>query len=57
MRFKTAELNWIGRVDSLINIVFLWHTSPVKTFADAQNIEAKLVRHRRRLDRVDLSDW
>jgi tripartite-type tricarboxylate transporter receptor subunit TctC len=42
VRFKTAELNWIGRVDSLVNIVFVWHTSPVKTFADAQQIEAKL---------------
>jgi tripartite-type tricarboxylate transporter receptor subunit TctC len=42
VRFKTAELNWIGRIDSLINIVFLWHTSPVKTFADAQKIESKL---------------
>lgn len=42
VRFKTAELNWIGRVDSLINMVFLWKTSPVKTFADAQKIESKL---------------
>jgi tripartite-type tricarboxylate transporter receptor subunit TctC len=42
VRFKTAEFNWIGRIDSLVNIVFLWHTSPVKTFADAQRIEAKL---------------
>ena len=42
VRFKTAELNWIGRVDSLINMVFLWKTSPVKTFADAQRIESKL---------------
>ena len=42
VRFKTAELNWIGRVDSLINMVFLWHTSPVKTFADAQKMESKL---------------
>ena len=42
MRFKTAELNWIGRVDSLVNMVFLWHTSPVKTFADAQKMESKL---------------
>lgn len=23
VRFKTAELNWIGRLDSLINIVFM----------------------------------
>ncbi len=42
VRFKTAELNWIGRIDSLINIVFTWHTSPVKTVADAFKTEAKL---------------
>ena len=42
VRFKTAEMNWIGRLDSLINIVFLWKTSPVKTFADAQNIQSTL---------------
>lgn len=42
VRFKTAELNWVGRVDSLINIVFLWKTSPIKTFADAQKIESTL---------------
>ena len=42
VRFKTAQFNWLGRIDSLINIVFLWHTSPVKTFADAQRIESTL---------------
>jgi tripartite-type tricarboxylate transporter receptor subunit TctC len=42
VRFKTAEFNWIGRVDSLVNMVFMWHTSPVKTFADAQRIEQRL---------------
>jgi tripartite-type tricarboxylate transporter receptor subunit TctC len=42
VRFKTAELNWIGRVDSLINIVFMWKTSPVRTVADAQKIESTL---------------
>jgi tripartite-type tricarboxylate transporter receptor subunit TctC len=42
VRFKTAEFNWIGRVDSLINIVFMWKTSPVKTFADATKIQATL---------------
>jgi tripartite-type tricarboxylate transporter receptor subunit TctC len=42
VRFKTAELNWVGRVDSLINIVFMWHTSRVKTFADAQKFESTL---------------
>ena len=42
VRFKSAEFNWIGRIDSLINIVFMWKTSPVKTVADAQRIEATL---------------
>jgi len=42
VRFKTAELNWIGRLDSLVNIVFMWKTSPVKTFANAQKIQATL---------------
>ncbi|HWP26056.1 MAG TPA: tripartite tricarboxylate transporter substrate-binding protein [Xanthobacteraceae bacterium] len=42
VRFKTAEFNWIGRIDSLINIVFMWKTSPVKTFTDAQKIESTL---------------
>src|SRR5262249_31239001 len=42
VRFKTAELNWIGRLDSLVNIVFMWKTSPVKTFADAQKTQATL---------------
>src|SRR5215470_15439181 len=36
VRFKTAELGWVGRSDALINIVFTWQTSKVKTFADAQ---------------------
>jgi tripartite-type tricarboxylate transporter receptor subunit TctC len=35
-RFKTAELNFIGRIDSLINIVMMWKTSKVKSIADAQ---------------------
>ena len=42
VRFKTAELNWLGRVDSLINIVMMWKTSRVKTIADAQRIESTL---------------
>jgi tripartite-type tricarboxylate transporter receptor subunit TctC len=42
VRFKAAELNWIGRIDSLINMVFLWHTAPVKTIDDAFKIESKL---------------
>jgi tripartite-type tricarboxylate transporter receptor subunit TctC len=42
VRFKAAQFNWIGRIDSLVNIVFMWHTSPVKTFADAQRITSAL---------------
>jgi tripartite-type tricarboxylate transporter receptor subunit TctC len=42
VRFKTAQFNWIGRYDSLVNMVFLWKTSPVKTFADAQKIQSTL---------------
>src|SRR5690349_847062 len=42
VRFKTAELGWVGRVDSLINIVFMWHTSKVKTFEDAMKYESTL---------------
>src|SRR6266446_7341469 len=42
VRFKTAELNWVGRSDALINIVFTWQTSKVKTFADAQKYESTL---------------
>ena len=42
VRFKTSELNWIGRVDSLVNTTFIWHTSPVKTFGDALLKEATL---------------
>ena len=42
VRFKSAGFNWIGRIDSLINMVFLWHTSPVKTIEDAFKTEAKL---------------
>jgi tripartite-type tricarboxylate transporter receptor subunit TctC len=42
VRFKTAELNWLGRIDSLINMVFMWKTSPVKTIADAQRVESTL---------------
>ena len=56
VRFRTAELNWVGRINSLINIVFLWKTSPVKTIADAQRIEIDVVGDGRRLDRLDLPD-
>src|SRR5262249_22663435 len=42
VRLKTAELSWIGRVDSLINVMFIWKTAKVKTFADALSYETTL---------------
>ena len=42
VRYKTSELNWIGRVDSLINMVFTWKNTPVKTFAEAQKTQVTL---------------
>ena len=42
VRYKTGEMNWIGRVNSLINIVMTWKTSAVKTIADAQQKEVTL---------------
>jgi tripartite-type tricarboxylate transporter receptor subunit TctC len=42
VRFKTAELNWIGRADTLINMVFMWKTSPVKSVADAMRVQSTL---------------
>jgi tripartite-type tricarboxylate transporter receptor subunit TctC len=42
VRFKTAELNWIGRADTLINMVFMWKTSPVQSMADAVKIQSTL---------------
>ena len=42
VRFKTAQMNWIGRISPLINIVMIWKTSPVKTVADAQKTEVTL---------------
>jgi tripartite-type tricarboxylate transporter receptor subunit TctC len=42
VRFKTAQLNWLGRVDSLVNMLFMWSTSRVKTLDDAFKIESTL---------------
>jgi tripartite-type tricarboxylate transporter receptor subunit TctC len=42
VHFKASELNWIGRVDNLINIIMMWKTSPVKSIADAQKVESTL---------------
>jgi tripartite-type tricarboxylate transporter receptor subunit TctC len=42
VRFKTAELNWIGRITSRSNHVMMWKTSPVKTIQDAMAQESIL---------------
>jgi tripartite-type tricarboxylate transporter receptor subunit TctC len=42
VRFKTAELNWVGRIGPLVNIAFTWRTSPVKTLEQARQREATL---------------
>ncbi len=42
VRFKTAELAWVGRVSPLVNIVFTTKNSPVKTLEDAMKREATL---------------
>jgi tripartite-type tricarboxylate transporter receptor subunit TctC len=42
VRFKSAELNWIGRVDSQIDLLFLSNKSPVKTIDDARRLESTL---------------
>lgn len=41
-RFRSAELQWIGRVDSQIDVLFMSSTSKVKTVDDARTIEATL---------------
>jgi len=35
VRFKTAELNWIGRMAARVDVLMMWKTSPVKTIQDA----------------------
>ncbi len=42
LRFEVAKFNWIGRVSSDVLVAFTWHTSKVRTVADAMRIEATL---------------
>jgi tripartite-type tricarboxylate transporter receptor subunit TctC len=42
VRFRSAGLNWIGRIDSQIDVLFMSAKSPVKTMSDAQKIESTL---------------
>jgi tripartite-type tricarboxylate transporter receptor subunit TctC len=39
VRFKTARLNWIGRISSIVQLTYTWHTSPTKTIEDAMRRE------------------
>ncbi len=41
-RFKTSEFNWIGRVNSLVNVIFMAKSSSVAVIADALTHEATL---------------
>ena len=42
VRFKTAEFNWIGRVNSLVNVIFMWNRSGVQSIDQAKQVEATL---------------
>lgn len=42
VRFKTSELNWIGRANSAVNIVMTWKTSPVTKIEQAFTREVNL---------------
>ena len=36
VRFDAAQFQWIGNSTASVNVIVTWHTSPVKTFKDAQ---------------------
>lgn len=40
IQFKSAEFTWLGRVTSDSVVTFMWHTSKIKTIADALAAEA-----------------
>jgi tripartite-type tricarboxylate transporter receptor subunit TctC len=42
VQFKTAKFNWIGRMSSYNNVSIGWHTSKVRSIADAQKIESTI---------------
>ena len=42
VRFKTAEFGWIGRVNSLVNVIFMWNRSGVQSMDAAKSIESTL---------------
>ena len=42
VKFDLRDFNWLGRVARSVEMTIAWHTSPVKTFADAQAREMLL---------------
>jgi tripartite-type tricarboxylate transporter receptor subunit TctC len=42
IQFKTAQFNWIGRIGSYNNVTIFWHTSRIKTIADALKMESTM---------------
>ncbi len=41
-RFRTSAFNWLGRVNSLVNVIFMAKRSPVANIADARARESTL---------------
>jgi tripartite-type tricarboxylate transporter receptor subunit TctC len=42
VRYKTSQLNWVGRASPLVNIVMIWKSVAVKTIPEAQKTEVTL---------------
>src|SRR5688572_15600040 len=42
IQFKTAQFNWIGRIGSYNNVTIFWHTSRIKTIADALKLDSTM---------------
>jgi tripartite-type tricarboxylate transporter receptor subunit TctC len=42
LKFEVAKFNWVGRISSDVLVAFTWHTSKVKSIADAMTTEATL---------------
>ena len=41
-KYDMRQFNWLGRIASNVEVTVAWHTSPVKTIADAQKTEITL---------------
>lgn len=41
-KYDMRQFNWLGRVASNVEVTVAWHTSPIKTIADAQKNEITL---------------